>query len=134
MYTAPGKRVKRTATKSFVTNSPVVELNTVGWGTKVAQLNRFVDPSTSAAKTVQIGEVFTLDTGGIHELALTGGLSGAAVGDKLWIKVSDNTVHLAGTAAAGDLPLGVVDEVDASRSPAVARVNMETLQSFIPHA
>lgn len=132
----PGQNINRTASKDVTINTPVVEKGLVGWVTqRVGELGRFVDPSDAAAvATIATGEDYTLAIDGTHDLALSGGISGAVVGEKLWIHPADNTVHLAGTAAAGDLPLGIVESIDAARTPHVAKVNLNDLRSFLAHA
>ena len=127
-YTGPGERVQRTAVRVFTSNSPVVVNGVPGWGAKVAQLDRFVNPASAAATQVQIGEAFTHFVVGVHELPAAGLVAGAVVGSKIWIDPDDDVVKL--TPAAGDLPLGVVDEIDASRTPAVLRVNMNERWAF----
>ena len=74
-YTAPGERVTRTAIRVFANNSPVVVNGVAGWGLKVKQLDRFVDPSSAAATQVGIGEVFEHIVVGVHEAPKSGGLA-----------------------------------------------------------
>lgn len=92
MYDAPGVRREATATKVTPTNTPCVENNIVGWATKVAQLDRFVRPTDAEATEIAIGEHFEQFVGGTHELALSGGLSAVAVGQRLYIDPLDNSV------------------------------------------
>lgn len=133
-YSAPGERVEAVATRVIPHGAPCVIEGKVGFAAKVKQLDRFIRPTDTAATQIAIGELFTLFVVGTHELALAGGLSAAAVGEKLWIDPDDDVVKRNASAAAGDLPLGVIDEIDVARTPDVARVNMNNWQAFIIHA
>jgi hypothetical protein len=132
----PGQNINRTASKDVVINTPVVEGSLVGWVTqRVGNLGRFVDPSdTAAVTTIAEGEDYTLAIDGTHDLFLTTGLTTVAEGDLLYIDPTDNSVVLADDVAGGELPLGVVESVDASRSPHVAKVNLNDLRAFFPAA
>lgn len=133
MEDRPGKRVERVAVRVFQSGAPVVVNGVPGFGVKATGIGRYVDPTTSAATEVEVGEHFTHFVKGCHPIALAGGIAAAVVGSKLWIDPDDDTVRLHADRTAGDLPLGVVDEIDAARTPDVAYVNMEELHAFLPY-
>jgi hypothetical protein len=76
-----------------------------------------------------VAEVFELQLGGVHEAPASGNLAPAARGNAIYINSANNTLGLAaqglttGNLNAGWLPVGLVTEVDASRTPAVVRIN-----------
>lgn len=130
MYDAPGARVEKVAVRAFETGSAVVVDNQVGFGVKVKQLDRFTAPTADEATEVAIGETFTLFVKGVHELEISGALAGAEEGDLIYIDPDDDSLAL-DTGAVGDLPLGVIQQIDTSRTPDVARVNIDTLHAFL---
>jgi hypothetical protein len=129
-YDAPGERDEVVAVRELAHGAPCVVGNQVGFAAKVTQLDRFTAPTSDEATTIEVGEVFVLFTNGVHEIALEAPFAAAAVGAKLWIDPDDDSVD--DVAAEGDLPLGVIVEVDAARTPDVARVNLNAWQAFLP--
>lgn len=128
-YDGPGVRVKLTASRQHVNNTPAVEKNLVGWAVKSSQVGLRVAPDADEITEIAAAEQFVLMVGGVHELELTGGLAGVSVGDRLYIQdAADDPVTDA--PAGGDFyPLGVVQEIDTSRTPDVARVNTNAWQA-----
>lgn len=131
-YGAPGVAIPAIAERDVQSNRPVVVDNMVGWATKIDLPGRFTDPSSAAYTLIEAGEEFTLHIGGAHELRLEAPFAAAGVGARLWIDPDDDSVDDA--AATGDLPLGVIQAVDATRNPDVARVNTNAWQAFLPSA
>lgn len=132
MYTGPGERVDAVAVRALTHGDPCVIGGLVGFAAKNEGLGRYDDPSDAGVRDIAIGEVFQLFLTGVHELPLTGGVAAGAVGGLLYIDPDDDSVALAADVATGDLPLGVIQEIDASRAPDVARVNLNTWQAFLP--
>jgi len=130
MYTGPGERVEVTAVRVLESGAPCVVDNLVGFGAKVQERPRYTDPTSAAATQIAVGELFTLFVTGIHELPLEGAVAAGAVGDLVFIDPSDDSLAL-DAGATGDLPLGVIVEVDASRTPDVGRVNLNQLAAFM---
>jgi hypothetical protein len=133
-YEAPGARHSAVATKACAHGQIVVEDGIVGTAFKTEQIGRFVDPSAVTggvltARHIPVDESFEIQVGGIHEAPLAGALAGADVGDRVWIDPTDNSLEVA--SAAGRLPVGVISEVDATRTPDVARINSNAWSAFL---
>src|SRR3954463_13882323 len=111
-YSAPGLRAEVTSTRVVNHGQACVANGKVGFAAKVDQIDRFVRPTDAAVTQIAIGTKFTLFLTGVGEVPLSGGLAAAAVGEKLWIDPDDDVVKRNASAAAGDLPLGVIDEID----------------------
>ena len=83
----------------------------------------------AAADDIAVDEEFVMELGGILEAPMTGNLAAVAVGNAVYIRTTDNVLQLAAqalTAAvlnAATLPVGVVTEIDVTRTPDVARIN-----------
>lgn len=107
MYDQPGSRVPVVNdTGSAIPNgAPAVLQGHVGFVEKNQQLDRWVKPGSEEATHVMDEEPCVIFVTDVHALALAGGLSGAAVGDKLYIDSADQTVHLtpAGTGAKNEV-------------------------------
>jgi hypothetical protein len=129
-YEGVGARHTAVATKECRHGQIVTEDGFVGSAFKVTQPDRFVRPAD--AQDIAIGEEFEIQIGGVHEVALVAPFEAADVGDQIWIDPTDNSLDDA--TGAGYLPLGVITEVDASRTPEVARVNSNAWQAFLPGA
>lgn len=129
-----GVRVERVASADIPHGHPAVEGNLVGFAAKSAQIDRFVRPTDEEASTILEDEVYVLFLGGLHELKIAAGWLpvGAAEGELIFIDPDDNKVKLEGEAAAGDLPLGVVEEIDTGRTPDVGLINCNALNAFLP--
>ena len=134
-----GVRVEKVATKEVRNGRPTVEENIVGWANKSQGLGVFDDPSDPSVKLIAVGESCILMVGGKHELPVGNGAgnnaptapAATAVGDKLWIKPSNNAIYRNTPNADGDLPLGVVEEIDTARTPDVVLVNTNSLAAFL---
>lgn len=109
MYDAPGRRLKKVAVRALVDGQACVVDNTVGFAFKSEVLTRFVDPETAAATAIAVGEEFVMFQGGIHELALSGGLSGVSEGDKLYIQPADDSVVTAPDSGTAEVQEVTVD-------------------------
>jgi hypothetical protein len=126
-----GQGVRHTveaATKAAEHGQIVIEENFVGTAFKVEQLGRFVAPTAAEATEIAIGEEFEIQVGGIHEAPAAGAIAALGVGDRVFIDPADNSLEAAG--GAGLVPVGVVTEVDASRTPDVLRINSNAWQAF----
>lgn len=105
----------------------------VGSAFKTAQIGRFVDPTSAGIQDIAAAEPFDIHIGGILEAPASGNLAAAAVGNAVYINTANNTLGLAaqglttGNLNAGWLPVGIVDEIDTTRSPAVVRVNADVV-------
>lgn len=117
-YQAPGIRKNNAkATKAVSHGDPVVELGFPGIAFKSSQLNAFVDPSTTAARQINIGEDFVIELGGIVEVAdakIVGGIAAVNDGTPVWIRGSDNMIEPSASAAEG---ADEVQTVTVSGSP-----------------
>lgn len=129
-YNAKGGRHTAICTKACVHGQLVEEDGFVGSAFKVTQPNRFVTPANYA--NIAIGEEFEIQLGGIHEAPAAGAVAAAGVDDRIWIDPTDNSLEIA--VAAGRIPVGVVTEVDVSRTPDVLRINSNAWQAFLPGA
>lgn len=137
-YEGVGLRHSAIASKAVVHGAICEENGFVGTAFKTAQLGRFVDPSSSAATTVQVGEPFEIQLGGVHEAVRTGNLAtadvGAAAVSDVYINTANNALGLAAqglTAAAlnaGWQKVGKVTARDATRTPQVVRINANFLE------
>lgn len=132
----PGRRYDVVATKATSHGKPVVELNHAGIAAKSAQIAAMAPSVANAALAVQIaiGEDFVIMLDGDHEVAVADLPGGAAAGDRLWIKASDNTLALAATALtagvlnAGYSKFGLIDSIDTALGH--ASVNLTQRSSF----
>ena len=103
----------------------------VGSAFKTAPIGRFVDPTSAGIQDIATTEAFDIHIGGILEAPASGNLAAAAVGTEVFINTANNTLGVAaqaittGSLNAGWRPVGIVDEVDATRTPAVLRINAE---------
>ena len=133
MYSGPGERVEVVAVREVAHGAPcVIPEGLVGFAAKIDQLDRFTRPTDPEATTIAVGELFQLFLTGVHELELVAPFAAADVGTRLWIDPDDDSVDDAATT--GDIPLGVVQEIDTARTPDVARVNLNCWQGFLPSA
>lgn len=132
-YEGVGLRHSAICTKQVKHGAICEENGFVGTAFKTAQLGRFVDPSTSAATDILVGESFEIQLGGIHEAVRSGNLAtadvGAAAVSDVYINTANNALGLAaqGLAAAvlnaGWKKVGKVTARDATRNPQVVRIN-----------
>lgn len=135
---APGTSFSCTATKATVHNRPAVELNHAGIAAKSQQPAPMVPNLTNAALAQQItvGEEFVIRMSGSHEFASSLLPGASAAGDRLAIKVSDNSlVKIAAGAAANKAieegllcKFGVIDSIDTVAG--LAHVNLSQRSSF----
>lgn len=132
-YQGLGQRHTAIATKQCKHGQVVTEKGFVGTAFKTHQIGTFVDPSSATIADILVTEDFEIQVGGILETPASGALAAAAEGNRVWIKTATNALCLDATAATGDLPVGVVDEVDLSRNPDVVRISAENLAPFLAH-
>lgn len=125
-YEGLGVRHTATATKACAHGQIVVEDNFVGTAFKAEQVDRWTRPSD--AQDIDVGEEFEVQVGGVHEAPLAGAIAALDVGDPVFIDETDNSLEAAG--GAGLLPVGLITEVDASRTPEVARINSNAWNFF----
>jgi hypothetical protein len=92
MYDAPGHRITVTFPGRGVENKDPIATNSFAYIdskvlllTKTTQLGNMTRPTDTEATNIMPGERCVGSLGGVHELALAGGLSGIEQGDKLWI-------------------------------------------------
>lgn len=130
-YSAPGERVEVEVERACVHGQIIVCDSKVGRINKVGQLDRFVRPESAEATAMEVGEVGTLVIIGIVETPAADALAAAVKGDLIYIDPTDDTLKR-NAGAEGDLPVGVVDEVDVTRTPDVVRINLNAWQAFLP--
>lgn len=112
-----------TATKATVHNAPVTENGLVGVAVK--QTTPAWDAALAVQKNIAIGERFFIDGDDEHEVPK---ITGATLGQGVYIRATDNSLHLAGATAAGDIPYGLVTGLpgDAQGCPTDSmRVNLD---------
>lgn len=130
-YEGLGARHTALATKTCKHGQIISEEGFVGTAFKTEPISRWTNPAGATAQDIPIGEELEVQLGGIHEAPASGNLAAAARGNSIYINSANNTLGLeaqalTGTALnAGWLKVGKVTEVDASRSPAVLRINSE---------
>lgn len=128
-YEGLGRRHAAVATKAVNHGDPTIENGFPGVAFKQQQLGAFVDPTSTAARQIAVGESFVIQFGGVHEVAgalIPGGVAAAPVGTPIYITDADNTLVLA--AGAGISKFGRVESVDTTRS--VVHVNAEARDTF----
>lgn len=127
---APGRRYSVTATKATTHGAPAVELNHAGVAAKSAQIAAMAPSLANAAIAVQIGigEEFVIMLDGAHDVATSLLPGGTVAGSQLYIRPSDNSLHLAGATTTGDVKWGVVDALNTSAGN--ASVNLSQRSSF----
>lgn len=127
---SPGRRFPVIATKAVTHGAPTVELNHAGIAAKSTQIAPMAPSVANAALAQQIavGEQFVVMMDGDHEVATALLPGGTVAGGQLYIRPADNTLHLAGATAAGDVKFGLVDSIDATH--ARAQVNLTQRSSF----
>lgn len=127
---APGRRYDASATKATTHGAPTVELNHAGIAAKSAQVAPMAPSVANAAiaQQIAVGEDFVIMMDGVHEVATNLLPAGTVAGSQLFIRPADNTLHLAGATAAGDVKFGLVDEIDATLGR--AQVNLTQRSSF----
>jgi len=135
---APGTSFSCTATKATGHNKPAVELNHAGIAAKSTQPPAMAPNAANAkaATEIAIGEEMVILMAGSHEFASSLLPGGSAAGDRLAIKVSDNSlVKIAAGAAANKaieegllVKFGVIDSIDTTA--ALAHVNLSQRSSF----
>lgn len=99
MYDQPGVRVPVTFPGQGEGNedpiahgAPAVVEGKIGFLAKTAQIDRFTRPDSSEATDIQPDEGCEIFIGGVHRLALSGGIAGAVAGDKLYIDADNNVL------------------------------------------
>lgn len=124
-YQAPGVRVKKkngivgTPAVAALKHGDLVNIEGIkGVAAKSGQVDRWTLP-VNAAK-IAAGEEFIVQVGGVVEMALAApNPTTANVGDNVLV----STAGVVTIGAAGATQIGVVQEIDTSRTPNVARVN-----------
>lgn len=132
----PGRRYDVVATKATTHGAPVIELNHAGIAAKSSQAAPMAPSVANAviAQQIAIGEDFVIMLEGDHDVAVAALPGGAAAGDRLFIKASDNTLALAATALtagvlnAGYAKFGLIDDIDTVLGR--AHVNLTQRSSF----
>lgn len=134
----PGRRFSVIATKATEHNKPAVELNHAGVAAKSAQPAPAAvsQANADAAKKIAIGEEFVIMLDGVHGIASSLLPGGAKAGDRLAIKVSDNSLVAVASAAAAEkaveedllVKFGVIDSIDTTA--AIAWINLSQRSSF----
>lgn len=130
----PGRRYDATATKATTHGAPAIELNHPGIAAKSEQIAPMAPSVANAALAVQIAinEHFVIMLDGQHEVAVSALPAGAAVGDRLWIEASDNTLAnaaealTAGVLNAGFAKFGVIDEIDTVLGRALVNLSLRS--------
>lgn len=125
----PGARHTAVATKQCLHGQIVTEDNFVGSAFKVKQMPVHTAPGAAALRTIEVGEIFEIEIGGVQEAAAAAGIAAAAVGDKIWIHPADNTLIRTG-AVDGDIPVGIVDEINVIPTPDIVKINTNAIAAF----
>lgn len=129
-YNAPGVRVKKTngtagaAASSTLKHGDIVNYEgMVGVAHKSGQVDRWTLPANAAK--IAAGEEFVLGVGGVVEMALAApNPTTAAVGNLVNVAVmAGGTASVLTIGAAGPTTIGVVQSIDTTRTPNVARIN-----------
>lgn len=135
---SPGATFVAKATKEVTHGNPCVEANHAGIAHKSTQIAPGV-PSTAAAEAARkiiVGEQMVIHMTGMHEFPSSLLPGSSAVGDRLLIKKSDNSLVKAVEGAKEDEPaelgthvkFGVIDEIDTVAGR--AHVNLTERASF----
>lgn len=127
----PGARHTAVATKQCTHGQIVEEKGFVGTAFKVKQMPVHTAPGAAALSTIEIGEVFEIEIGGVQVAPVSGSLASAAIGDLIYIVPATNALKRTG-AAEDDLPVGVVSEIDTIPSVDRAKINTNAWQAFLP--
>lgn len=134
----PGSTFHTAATKEVVHGNPCVELQHAGIAHKSTQAVPAVPnvANATAARNILIGEQMVIHMDGMHEFPSALLPGGAKVGDRLFIKHSNNALVAVAAGAAVDkiveegthTKFGVLDEIDTVG--ARAHVNLTQRSSF----
>ncbi len=132
----PGARFSCVATKASVHGNPVVELGHAGIVAKSAQAAPAAVSvaNATAAQQIGIGEEQVVMMEGLHTFGSALLPGGAAAGNPLYIRASDNALVLAATALtagvlnAGFWKFGLISEIDTVL--ARVSVNLSRRDSF----
>lgn len=133
----PGARFSVTATKATAHGKPAVELGHAGIAAKSQQVAPMAPSVANAALAVEIadGEEFVIMMTGVHYYVDSSLLpGGAAAGNPLYIKGSDNSLALAATALAsgvlnsGFYKFGLLDSIDTDQGTCV--INLSRRDTF----
>lgn len=127
----PGQRFSCTATKATAHGKCAVELGHAGVAAKSAQIAPAAPSVANAAAAVAIGigEEFVIMMNGLHEVAVADLPGGAAAGNPVYIRASDNAIVLAATALssgvlqAGFWKFGLIDSIDTVLGRALVNLN-----------
>jgi hypothetical protein len=110
----PGAGVYVVATKLHHHDEPATENGFVG----IAVKQRYRSPTLGIAgsKDIPVTEPFHIRVKGSRQIDTTAGTkgagcAGATIGQGVYIRPADDTLHLAGATAVGDLPFGRVTEL-----------------------
>jgi hypothetical protein len=134
----PGATFVAKATKEVTHGNPCVELNHAGIAHKSQQPPAMAPSTANAAlaRKIVVGESMVIHMDGEHYFPSSLLPGGAAVGDRLLIKKSDNSLVKAVEGAKEDEPVeagthvkfGVLDEIDTVAG--LAHVNLTQRSSF----
>lgn len=103
-----GVRHETVATKTCQHGQIVVEDGFVGSAFKTLQLHAFVDPNAKdeeghlLAQQIAVDEPFDIEMGGTLAAPMVGELEDLEVGDKIWIRQSDNALMPADSSGGTD--------------------------------
>lgn len=132
----PGQRFSCTATKATQHGWPAVELNHPGIASKSTQ-NAPAAPSQAnaeAAEKIAIGEEMVIKMAGLESFPSSKLPGGAKAGDRLAIKVSDNSLVIVKAEAASNkaieegtlVKFGVLDSIDTTAGLAWVNFNLRS--------
>lgn len=115
-YERPGAGVYVIASKITRHNDPAVENGLVGVAVKQVAVS--ATAPLAGQQDIPVGERFHIRTKGIRQFPTATGTKAAATaagtkGQGVYIRPADNTLHLAGATAIGDLPYGRIVELPA---------------------
>lgn len=135
--TGPGSRYSAVATKQVNHGMPAIELGHAGIAAKSEQVAPMAPSVANAAIADQIavGETFVVMMEGLHSYVPSSVLpGGAAAGNALYIKASDNSLVLAATALSGGVlqagysKFGLLDEIETT--PGTCQINLSRRDTF----
>lgn len=130
----PGSRYSCVATKASAHGAPIVEKNHAGIAAKSGQALPAYPTAANAlaAQQIGIGDDVVIMLTGLHDVAISALPGGAAEGDAVYIKKSDNTLANAAAALSSGLlqatyaKLGLISAIDVSVGRASVNLNMRS--------
>jgi len=121
-YQAPGVRVIAINTVAGLKHGNVVNIKGVkGTAHKTKQADRWTLPAN--AQDIAVSEEFVIAVGGVIEVPIAAPVAALIVGDYLECAINSATLTEGTVGTVTAATVGVVQSVDTTRTPNVARVN-----------